>query len=297
MLLDDPKVEGTRLHCQVEFRTPPLELAQINPETATAIRAAIASFPVQQALSGGELGKGWKRSAAGEQLLAKVGTQAFKTESIRYRAPKELVQHVTTSMNVGSYPTLSEKQQGAIYPHAIGSKSKLELYQLILRALCTDQETRAPTTTIDATTTGRNRALVTVKTSIEAMLAAEQALALEGSDEAKHAVASSPRPTAAKVEKDHPLPIAPLDTAISEITESASYPGTQGEGTRPTGYTAVAEKMQPPFLDPVNQQLRVLVEHRNDSELRQAVNDVLAGKPSAVWDTFLSAVTAMDKNR
>jgi hypothetical protein len=55
----------------------------------------------------------------------------------------------------------------------------------------------------------------------------------------------------------------------------------------------MAEKLQPPFYDPKNAQLRVLVEHRGD-ELRNAVNQVLTGKQSDVWDEFVKAVKAMD---
>lgn len=63
-----------------------------------------------------------------------------------------------------------------------------------------------------------------------------------------------------------------------------------------TGYLAVAEKLQPPLFDPKNQELRVLVEHRTD-ELRTAVNQVLAGKHSPVWDEFMKAASAMDRAR
>jgi hypothetical protein len=40
----------------------------------------------------------------------------------------------------------------------------------------------------------------------------------------------------------------------------------------------------------------VLVEHRTD-ELRTAVNQVLAGKHSPVWDEFMKAASAMDRAR
>jgi hypothetical protein len=288
MLLDDPRLEGGRAIFQVEFRTPPLQISDIHKDTSTAIRGAISGLAATQVFRAGQaLGAGWGRLAQCNALIQALGARTLSTTG-RFKAPADLAQHVTSSINLGAYARLPARKQQALYAKGAGSKTKVELYQKILAALGTG--------TIDASTRGRNDAAVTVKSSIEAMLAAEQALQLEGADDVSTAMTAATRPTVASVgrnrEDKHEIP--ELAHSVASIQGRGAYPAAQGEGG--SGYLAVAEKLQPPLLDPTNHQLRVLVEHRTD-ELRAAVNQVLAGRTSPVWDEFVQAVLAMDKAR
>lgn len=288
MLLDDPRVDQGRAIFQVEFRTPPLPIASINQETATAIRGAISGLIASDVFFAGRaLGTGWARSAPCGALIQAIGARRLTTTG-RFRAPPDLAQHVTSSINLGAYPRLPRKHQQALYAKGAGSTTKVELYQQILAALGSG--------TINASTRGRNDAAVTVKSSIESMLAAEQALQVDDADDVSQAMTTATRPTTASVGRAagdrHAIP--GLDQSVADIQANGSYPATQGEGG--TGYLALAEKLQPPLFDPRNRELRVLVEHRTD-ELRAAVNEVLAGRPSRVWDDFVRAASAMDRER
>lgn len=289
MLLDDPRVDQGRAIFQVEFRTPPLPIASINQETATAIRGAISGLIASDVFFAGRaLGTGWARSAPCGALIQAIGARRLTTTG-RFRAPPDLAQHVTSSINLGAYPRLPRKHQQALYAKGAGSTTKVELYRLILAALGSG--------TINASTRGRNDAAVTVKSSIESMLAAEQALQVDGADDVSQAMTTATRPTTASVGRNpgDQYAIPPdLDQSVAGIQASGTYPAIQGEGS--SGYLAVAEKLQPPLFDPRNRELRVLVEHRTD-ELRAAVNEVLAGRPSRVWDDFVRAASAMDRER
>lgn len=289
MLLDDPKVEHGKVRFQVEFRTPPLQISDISPQTAIAIRDAMLAFKPKHLFTGGSPGQGWTRDGTCTALIGALGKHSLETQSFQIMPPADLAQHVTSSINLGAYPKLPADQQHALYSHGTGSTTKVELYQKIMAALGQSK--------ISASTTGRNDAVMTVKSPIESMVAAEQAHGLSGAENVTRAMTDAPRPTVAAtgLTKKDEYSIDPLDRSVSAIHASGEYPSMQGEHDK--GYLAVAEKLQPPLLDPVNNELRVLVEHRNTDDLRKAVNVVLAGGKSKVWDDFVEAVRAMDAAR
>jgi hypothetical protein len=222
-------------------------------------------------------------------LIVALPDRALTPSSSQFVPPAKLAQHVTSSINLDAYAKLPKHQQEALYTYGAGSKTRVAVFKNILAAL------GGPT--IDATTVGRNRAAMTVKTPIEAMLAAENAWGIQGAAAVNEAMTQAAHPEAAKVGagEANRHAIGDLQGSVAAIQDRGAFPTTQGEAG--SGYLAVSEKLQPPLLDPENNQLRVLVEHRG-SDLVNAVNEILAGRKAPdLWREFEAAVRAMDAAR
>ena len=294
MLLDDITQDGNGFRMQVEFRTEPLDLDQVTSDAKSDVTKAVSAFQASKVFVGEPPFGIW---SAGEHYgnFRTAITGASKVQApIRLSAPKvNLAQHVTSSINVGAYPQLTGQQQELLYRHGRGATSKSGLYGKVLDAITTQNQ-------IKASTKQRNDAKHTVKSPLESMLAAETHHQLEGADEVMSTVAGRELPTT--VSNDNGRSSAPIRDprlTVEKIVKDAKYPTIQVPSSSPqaadgVGYLALAEKLQPPLLDPGNKQLRVLVEHRTD-ELCQAVNDVLNGKKSDYWVDFVAAARAMDE--
>lgn len=294
MLLDDITTDRTGFRMQVEFRTEPLGLEQVTRDVRSDVTKAIGAFPAPKAFTSEMVSSVWSAGEHHEAFLAVISKGRVQPPAGRFSATgAKLAQHVTSSINVGAYPQLTGEQQQLLYAHGTGATSKNALYGKILEAISTEKQ-------IQASTTQRNSAKHTVKTPLESMLAAETQENLRGADEARETVLGRPLPTT--VSNDNGKSSAPIRDprlTIEQIRESGKYPTIQvpssdSTGSDGAGYLALAEKLQPPLLDPGNKQLRVLVEHRTD-DLCTAVNDVLNGKQSDYWVDFVAAARAMDE--
>ena len=293
-ILDDPGLEsdGAIINYQAEFRTTPLRLEWIGRELQSKVTQAIRNLrPGYLFIKGGEVPKGWTASPDYHRLCG----LNFTKRPAGFTMPKSLAQHVTSSINVGAYAELPVEDQKALFASGAGSKDKVELYGKILAAMSAKPD-------IDATTGGRNKAGAMAKTPIEAMLAAEDAFGLANAGPLLDMVGQEKIPGNARVGMREMYPIGQPTATTRSIVEGGSYPSIQGENEQ--GFLAIAQKLQPPLIDPGNNELRVLIEHRTD-DLRQAVNFILTGrKPQKdneieekhvrIWEAFKAAAGRMD---
>ena len=288
MLLDDVQPAGAgKLRFQIEFRTTPLAPADMNKATGKIIRDAISAFRAKGAFeSNGEPGRGWKRTPLALELIRNA--KGLSSQNLRFKAKPMLAQHVTTSINLGSYPLLDSNEQAVLYAAGKGSETKPALYANIVKSLGGGQ--------IDASTTGRNIAKATIKTPVEAMLASEIAHGIMTREEMAEFLNARVLPTSVALGTSGTRNISDPVAMTNSIFASGAYPKNQTEPPGGEAHLARAEKLQPPLLDPVNNELRVLVEHRTD-DIVTAANDVLSGRPSAVWKRFLAAIKEMDRKR
>lgn len=288
MLLDDPQPAGAgKLRFQVEFRTTPLAPADMNKATGKIIRAAISAFRAQGAFeSNGDPGRGWKRTPLALDLIRNA--KGLSSQNFRFKAKPMLAQHVTTSINLGSYPLLDSNEQAALYPAGKGSEDKPALYANIVKSLGSGE--------IDASTTGRNNAKATVKTPVEAMLASEIAHGKMTREQMTEFLNARVLPRSVALGTSGTRNISDPVAMTNTILASGAYPKNQTEPPDREAHLARAEKLQPPLFDPVNKELRVLVEHRTD-EIVTGANAVLNGGSSPVWDRFLAAIKKMDRKR
>jgi hypothetical protein len=296
MLLDDVKPDkGGRLSFQIEFRTVKLELDSINSTLAEKVRKAINSLNAKKAFArDGPGAKGWQRTARGVAFMEKAG-DSLQTQVVRFFAPSNLAQHVTSSINLEAYSKLRSEQQVLLYPRGEGSRSRAALYGKIAQTMSADD--------LDVSTKGRNEAQVMIKSPLESMIAAEYAHGIRDAEAAFKEVEATKQPSKVSVgaNKEDQHSVASLVDAISSIFTTGAYPAMQGRSGNgplakiPTGYRAIAEKLQPPLYDPSNHQLRVLVEHRTGA-LRAAFNAALTpGGDTRAWEAFKKAARAMDE--
>ena len=309
MLLDDLKPSRTPGHIdlQVEFRTSALELQLIRQDLRQIIRGAITKLDPQTIFTGttGE----WTKTKEFHELTSKVGGNQFIVEgSGKFEPPPSLAQHVTSSINLEAYTKLSAKDQELLYKHGVNCRKKIQLYTKILDTINRNQsqipgkkQRMRREWSVDSSTSGRDTLQHCVKSSIEAMLAAERVFEITGHQALVEAMSKQNLPTSVFVSrtddyKDKHDIDGNLERSVSGVERRGRYPSIQGEQVddKDRGYLAVAEKLQPPLYDPSNQELRVLIEHRGD-ELVKALNDVLDGKTSEVWHSFCEAVGKMDK--
>lgn len=294
MLLDDITTNEDGFRMQVEFRTEPLDLDKVTSAAKGDVTKAISVFPARTAFDPEMKSAVWERGEHYQDFLTTISEARVVPPAGRFNATgANLAQHVTSSINVGAYPQLTGDQQQLLYRQGTGATSKKALYEKILDAITTQNQ-------IKASTKQRNDAKHTVKTPVESMLAAEVHEGLGGAEAALKTVEGRDLPTT--VSNDNGKSSAPIRDprlTVQQIIERGEYPTIQvpssdSTGSDGAGYLALAEKLQPPLLDPGNKQLRVLVEHRTD-DLCTAVNQVLNGKPSQVWDDFVAAARAMDE--
>ncbi|CAN5533422.1 hypothetical protein BH09PSE4_BH09PSE4_14580 [soil metagenome] len=300
MLLDDPQVDGGVITFQVEFRTAPLSPAKINQETAKLMRGAIVGLHPANALrSGAALPVGWSRTADATSLIALVeaggGKLAPGVKS--FNPPGRIAQHVTSSINLAAFPLIPTAHQGLLYPAGAGAKTKLELYKSMMAAISQKPQ-------LDASTTGRNAAHSMVKSPMESMLAAE-ILHETAEVDALLRLAQSwkKRPTSVALGTTGTMSIGDPIEGATAILAAGAYPTMQGQATHsaasgaagegPGGFLARSEKLQPPLLDTVDAQVRVLVEHRTN-EIVAAANEALLGRPTEIWKQFVEAIRKMD---
>lgn len=283
MLLDDVREEGATAIAQVEFRTPPLRFTDINRTLQISIRSAISSFPMnmlseprsQEFLIRGERQRGrWEPTQLtmdNQQLLQRGSTNS------RFTPPSgDLAQHVTTSIELSAFSRLGVEQQRLLFPNGQGVSSKQGLLDAIA--------TRA-TGNIDATTTGRNREEIMVKTPVESIIAADPSLQIPLASQNSGSV---------NISAEDQFNLIRVEDTVNRIRETGTYPSMQGEQEQ--GYRAVAEKLQPPLEDSVSGELRVLVEHRT-GEFRRAVNDALANNSNGSLSRYQRAAREMDRQR
>lgn len=293
MLLDDIRRErdpGTgreQIVAQVEFRTPPMRFSEIRPELATDIRTAINRFPhrifqnmrrVEFRIPNSSRRGAWVPTSLGSSQARLLGTGRTPGP---FRAPtsSRLAQHATTSIELEAFTVLPEEQQRLLFPAGAGARTKQQLLDRMA------ERTRGD---IDATAGGRNDEGITAKTPIESILAADPTLGIPVSAESGGNVTTAP--TEQYTTRD-------VATVVEEIRNARQFPQIQGAGNQPTGYRAVAEKLQSPLRDTRSGELRVLVEHRTQG-LVNAVNAALENsRTRSGLRNIERAATAMDAQR
>lgn len=296
MIIDDPKTEDGKVVVQVEFRTVPLRFDQINQDLGTTIRSAINGFPYRQMLR------------FPQQTLVTIGTDSrrgywipttllLESALLRRamtnsspRMPARPAQHATTSIELSAFTKLKNTDQQKLFPGiadtTIPDGDRQQTLARIARQILMTQN-------IDATTRGRNTKSTMAKSPIESLLAADSRL------RAPDVSVSTSVKVSDKEEDTYRL--KEMDDVIDWIHRSRRFPIMQGQGEGKdeiVGYRAVAEKLQPPLLDTVSHELRVLVEHRSSGAhtLVDAVNQALKGDASLL-NEYADAARHMDRLR
>lgn len=296
MIIDDPKTEDGKVVVQVEFRTVPLRFDQINQDLGTTIRSAINGFPYRRMLR------------FPQQTLVTIGTDSrrgywipttllLESALLRNavtnsspRMPARPAQHATTSIELSAFTKLKNTDQQKLFPGiadtTIPDGDRQQTLARIARQILMTQN-------IDATTRGRNTKSTMAKSPIESLLAADSRL------RAPDVSVSTSVKVSDKEEDTYRL--KEMDDVIDWIHRSRRFPIMQGQGEGEdeiVGYRAVAEKLQPPLLDTVSHELRVLVEHRSSGAhtLVDAVNQALMGNADLLKE-YADAAKRMDRLR
>lgn len=296
MIIDDPKTEDGKVVVQVEFRTVPLRFDQINQDLGTTIRSAINGFPYRRMLR------------FPQQTLVTIGTDSrrgywipttllLESALLRNavtnsspRMPARPAQHATTSIELSAFTKLKNTDQRKLFPGIAGTTipdgDRQQTLARIARQILMTQN-------IDATTRGRNTKSTMAKSPIESLLAADSRL------RAPDVSVSTSVKVSDKEEDTYRLD--EMDDVIDRIHRSRRFPIMQGQGEGEdeiVGYRAVAEKLQPPLLDTVSHELRVLVEHRSSGAhtLVDAVNQALMGNADLLKE-YADAAKRMDRLR
>lgn len=296
MIIDDPKTEDGKVVVQVEFRTVPLRFDQINQDLGTTIRSAINGFPYRRMLR------------FPQQTLVTIGTDSrrgywipttllLESALLRNavtnsspRMPARPAQHATTSIELSAFTKLKNTDQRKLFPGIAGTTIPDGDRQQTLARIA---QQILMTQNIDATTRGRNTKSTMAKSPIESLLAADSRL------RAPDVSVSTSVKVSDKEEDTYRL--KEMDDVIDWIHRSRRFPIMQGQGEGEdeiVGYRAVAEKLQPPLLDTVSHELRVLVEHRSSGSrtLVDAVNQALKGDASLL-NEYADAARHMDSLR
>jgi hypothetical protein len=296
MIIDDPKTEGSRVVVQVEFRTVPLRFDQINQDLRTTIRSAINGFPYRQMLSSPQqtpvtIGADRRRGYW-------IPTPLLSDSDLLRRAvirsspcmPETPAQHATTSIELSAFTKLENTDQRLLFPGIANAKipdgdSQQTLARMAQQILRTQN--------IDATTRGRNVQSIMAKSPIESLLAADSRLSVPDGSVSESVKVSD--------KKEDTYNLGDMDAVSCRIRSSGRFPIMQGRGEgedEEAGYRAVAEKLQPPLLDTVSHELRVLVEHRSSepNTLVTAVNQALSGNANLL-NEYAKAAERMDRLR
>lgn len=206
------------------------------------------------------------------------------------RMPARPAQHATTSIELSAFTKLKNTDQQKLFPGiadtTIPDGDRQQTLARIARQILMTQN-------IDATTRGRNTKSTMAKSPIESLLAADSRL------RAPDVSVSTSVKVSDKEEDTYRL--KEMDDVIDWIHRSRRFPIMQGQGEGKdeiVGYRAVAEKLQPPLLDTVSHELRVLVEHRSSGSrtLVDAVNQALMGNADLLKE-YADAAKRMDRLR
>lgn len=295
MIIDDPKTEDGIVVVQVEFRTVPLRFDQINQDLGTTIRSAINRFPFRRMLSSPQqtpvtIGTDMRRGywipttlLSGSALLRRAVTESSP------RMPATPAQHATTSIELSVFTKLAIADQQRLFPSIAGvtipEGDRQDTLDRIAQQILS-------TPNIDATTRGRNAQSTMAKSPIESLLAADRRLCVPDRSVSTSVKVSDKR--------EDTYSLGEMDAVSGQIRSSGYFPIMQGqeEGDERAGYRAVAEKLQPPLLDTVSHELRVLVEHRSSGSrtLVDAVNQALRGD-ACLLNEYAGAARRMDSLR
>lgn len=284
MVFDDLSEGDHYIDMQIEFRTPPMNFSQITRDLDASLRTAIGHFPrtmVTDPRNSGDivtlLGTGhWQRAPA---LPANGFPNARMPRSMT--PPLILAQHATTSIELAAFSKLSPRQQQLLFPRGAGVTSKQELINRLGEIVLANDSINA------TTSSGRNAQGATVKTPIEALLAADPSLQAPPTDRSQEVYVAIPPQFHYRLGR-------PMSDVVDEIRATRHFPTIQGD--RGLGYRAIAEKLQPPLIDRRYGELRVLVEHRQSdiAPLLSAVREALAGR-SEELRSIRAAAHAMDE--
>lgn len=282
------------LMVQVEFRTVPLRFDDVNQDLGVLIRSAIGSFPYTRMLNSPQqmspitIGNYRSRLRQGcwvptPLLLGAVLLRKAVVVGSSLNSSAQ-VQHATTSIELNAFTRLENAEQRKLFFRAAGTTIREESRQQTLERIA---QQILGAQTINATVGGRNDQSTMAKSPIESLLAADSRLAVPTAPDSNRVSVASTGPYTYNLEA--------MDAVRDQIRRDGRFPIMQGQGR---GYRAVAEKLQPPLLDTVSEELRVLVEHRSSETgaLVHAVNCALAGDNSSL-DTYTAAARRMDHLR
>lgn len=291
-LLDDIQRSGRTVHAQSEFRSLPLDFNAYTSSLHEIVRRAIGSFRMRTVMgitesTEPESHTGWLPSAlmrANPFLPEGTGGGPMNSMST--------VQHATLSIEIEAYCRLPDAQQEVLFPTGRGARNKNQLLEQIATRI---RESRSGGY-MDASAGARTRQVATVKSPIESIMAADPSLELPNIGDASSVrVDGSSR---------YHYPLVNVQDGVDEIRRTGRFPQIQGEGSSPRGYHAIAEKFQPPLIDSVSGELRLLVEHRTTTvgtlvdALRRIINPSRGTSPvRSSLRPFEVAARTMDSTR